>query len=219
MHSDYYVYEWYIKDTGHVFYVGKGRLNRIDEIRNRNKYFLAKYKKYKCMARKIKEGLTNEEACELEKITIKQRKESGEAECNFTYGGDGFSEGDLNPMYGVKLCGELNGFYGRHHSQETKALISAKRKGKGGQCGAENPMYGKGFKGKENPMYGRTGLSHPNSKMYVLEGEEEPLTYKECEKRFGIAFSRIYKEGGILTYKKSCTNKKLYEGKLLTRVK
>ena len=127
MHSDYYVYEWYIEDTGHVFYVGKGRLDRISEIRNRNKYFLAKYKKYKCMARKIKEGLTNEEACELEKVTIKQRKKSGEAECNFTYGGEGFSEGDLNPMYGVKLCGKLNGFYGRHHSQETKELISAKR--------------------------------------------------------------------------------------------
>lgn len=37
--------------------------------------------------------------------------------------------------------------------------------------------------------------------------------------RFGIAFSRIYEQGGYLVYKKSCTNKTLYEGKLLTRLK
>lgn len=151
MHTDYYVYEWYIEDTNHVFYVGKGRLRRINEIRNRNKYFLAIYNKYKCRARKIQTGLTNREACILEKETIKKRKLSGEAECNFTYGGEGFS--------------------------------------------------------------------HPNSKMYLLEGETKPLTYKECEKRFGIAFSRIYEQGGYLAYKKSCTNKTLYEGKLLTRLK
>lgn len=165
MHTDYYVYELYIEDTNHVFYIGKGRLYRINEIRNRNKYFLATYNKYKCKARKIHTGLTNKEACQLEKETIKKRKLSGEAECNFTYGGDGFSEGDLNPMYG------------------------------------------------------RKGLAHTNSKMYLLEGETEPLTYKECEKRFGIAFSRIYEQGGYLVYKKSCTNKTLYEGKLLTRLK
>lgn len=177
MHTDYYVYEWYIEDTNHVFYVGKGRLYRINEIRNRNKYCLAIYNKYKCKARKIQTGLTNKEACQLEKETIKKRKLSGEAECNFTYGGEGFSEGDLNPM------------------------------------------YGKGFKGSDNPMYGKKGFSHPNSKMYLLEGETEPLTYKECGKRFGIAFSRIYEQGDYLAYKKSCTNKTLYEGKLLTRLK
>lgn len=80
MHKDYYVYEWYIEDTNHVFYVGKGRLYRINEIRNRNKYFLAIYNKYKCKARKIHTGLTNKEACQLEKETIKKRKLSGEAE-------------------------------------------------------------------------------------------------------------------------------------------
>lgn len=90
MHTDYYVYEWYIEDTNHVFYVGKGRLRRINEIRSRNKYFLAIYNKYKCKARKIQTGLTNTEACSLEKETIKKRKLSGEAECNFTYGGEGF---------------------------------------------------------------------------------------------------------------------------------
>ncbi len=106
-----------------------------------------------------------------------------------------------------------------NNSQQTKELISQNRKGKGGRFGADNPMYGKGFKGSDNPMYGRKGSSHPNSKMYLLEGETKPLTYKECEKRFGIAFSRIYEQGGYLVYKKSCTNKTLYEGKLLTRLK
>lgn len=29
--ADYYVYEWFIKETGEVFYVGKGRGNRYKE--------------------------------------------------------------------------------------------------------------------------------------------------------------------------------------------
>jgi hypothetical protein len=55
--------------------------------------------------------------------------------------------------------GELNPFYGKTHSEETKALISKNRKGKGrdprpGTCSGEaNPMYGK-F-GKDNPNYGK----------------------------------------------------------------
>lgn len=219
MHKDFYIYEWYIEETGHVFYVGKGRLKSFKELHNRNRYFKNIYNKYKCNVRKIKEGLTNEEACQEEIKQIAFRKEKGEAECNFTLGGEGFSSGYLNPMYGVHMTGEENPFYGRKHTEETKQLISKHRKGKGGRFGRDNPMYGKGFKGKDNPMYGRTGIKRPNSKMYLLEGEENPMIYKECEKRFGIAFSRISETGGVLHYKKNTSNKNLYEGKTLTRIK
>ena len=222
MHNDFYVYEFYILETNHVFYVGKGRGNRINEISNRNKYFKNTYKKYKCGKRKIATSLTNQEALDLEAKLINEYKSKGECECNLTYGYDGFSEGDLNPMYGVHLVGELNGFYGRKHSEETKRLISEHRKGKGARFGKDNPMYGKGFKGKDNPMYGRTGFSHPNSSMYKfqIDGEDPVfMTYKECERKFGIAFSRISETGGILHYKKNTPNKELYEGLFLEKVK
>lgn len=232
------MYEWFKVDTLEVFYVGKGTGNRRFELHNRNPYFLNTYNKYKCAVRLVAQNLTNEEAFEIEQNRIHELKLKGQAKCNLSYGGKGWATGDLNPTaknphYGDKngmrthnidFSGKNNPFYGRKHTEQTKRLISLKRKGKGGQKGASNPMYGKGylFAGKNNPMYGRTGFKHPNSKMYLVEypdGTKETLTYKQCEKKFGIAFTRISKEeSGVLHYKKN-TPAKVYEGTRLTRVK
>lgn len=38
--------------------------------------------------------------------------------------------GENNPMFNVSLCGELNGMYGKHHSEETKEKISKAVTGK-----------------------------------------------------------------------------------------
>ena len=37
--------------------------------------------------------------------------------------------GKMNPMYGVRLCGERNGFFGKKHSAETKNKIRNARLG------------------------------------------------------------------------------------------
>lgn len=37
--NDYYVYEWFIEDSGEVFYVGKGRKQRYKTLKGRNKKF------------------------------------------------------------------------------------------------------------------------------------------------------------------------------------
>lgn len=211
----FYVYEWYRKDKDEVFYVGKGTGNRRYVNRDRSKRFLAIKEKAECHSRIVKDNLTNEEACALEIEQIAYRWGKGEAYCNYTSGGTGFATGIKNPNYSRDWRGNKNPFYGRKHSEETKAKISKNRKGKGGQYGKANPMYGKGMKGKENPMYGRTGTKHPNAKKYLVtysNGESEVLTSKACEKKFGIAFSRIRMTGGILTYKKNTKNKTLYEG-------
>jgi hypothetical protein len=62
-----------------------------------------------------------------------------------------------------KYCGELNGMYGKHHTEETKRKLSEANKGKGGFKGELNPMYGKtgekssnwkgGYKSKNLPLY------------------------------------------------------------------
>lgn len=64
--NDFYVYEWFIKDTGEVFYVGKGRGNRYKEFHDKA-YMAEKIRRtYDTGYRFVKTGLTEEEAIELE---------------------------------------------------------------------------------------------------------------------------------------------------------
>lgn len=223
---DFYVYEYYKRENDEVFYVGKGTKRRMYELHNRSKYFNAVYAKYDCDVRIFKDGLTNEEACKIERSRISVLKTIGQAYCNFTEGGTGFSTGELNPIFKriengtAKLFDgteNFQSFTGKRHSEESKALISKNRKGKGARFGKDNPMFGKGFKGKDNPMYGRKGDKHPNVVMYKViytDGEMERLGAKNCELKFGIAFERIRGVGGVLHYKKK-TNKSIYEGTVL----
>lgn len=218
----FYVYEYYKVENDEVFYIGKGTGRRIRELRNRNEYFKAIYNKYECAVRIVKNNLSNEEACKLERQLIAKSWKKGEAYCNLAEGGQGFSSGLLNPskLYPEKYLGDKNGFYGRKHSDETKQKISASRKGKGARFGEDNPMYGKGFKGEQNPMYGRRGTKHHNSKSYLIEyvdGTSETLHAKGCELKFGIAFTRIRNTGGVLSYKKRTPNV-IYEGALVTLI-
>lgn len=69
-HNDFYVYEWFIKDTGEVFYVGKGRGNRYKEYHDRA-YVAEKIKKlFDTESRFVATDLTEEEAIELESETM-----------------------------------------------------------------------------------------------------------------------------------------------------
>ncbi|MCG7345342.1 hypothetical protein MHZ92_14480 [Sporosarcina sp. ACRSL] len=228
----FYVYEYYKVDSDEVFYVGKGTGQRMFETHNRNKYFNAVLKKYDCNVRIVHDGLTNEEACEKEIERIAEMKAIGQAYCNFTNGGTGFSTGKLNPIHRrlrngevslfskKKFFGEKNGFYGRQHTEDTKRRISESRKGKGGQFGKDNPMYGVQRFGKDNPMYGRSGEKHHNAVIFEVEytdGNSERLTSKACEKKFGIAFVRIRETGGVLHYKNKSKNS-VYEGTVLRKV-
>lgn len=66
LHSDYYVYEWFVKDTGEVFYVGKGRGDRYKEY-HENAYEAEKIRKlYDVGIRFVAKNLTEEQALELE---------------------------------------------------------------------------------------------------------------------------------------------------------
>lgn len=236
--NNFYVYEWFIVDTNEIFYVGKGTGKRKNVIYNRNQYFKNIYNKYKCDVRIIHNNLSNEDACKKEIERISELKKIHQAKCNLTMGGTGFSTGKLNPTVknphfgksngmhtkNIDFKGDKNPFYGKKHSEETKLKISKSRKGKGGQHGSKNGMFGKGhlIAGNKNGMFGRKNFDNPNSKMYLIiykDKKTEYLTSKECEKKFGIAFLRIKDlEEGVIKYKKKTKNS-IYEGTIIKRVK
>ena len=86
----FYVYEWYIKDTQEIIYVGKGCRSRY-KVRKHNKFFNDMIKRYKCESRIIKSFENEKDAFDYEFIRIKELKEKGECVCNIYNGGTGGS--------------------------------------------------------------------------------------------------------------------------------
>lgn len=68
--TDFYVYEWFIKDTGEIFYVGKGRGNRFNTFHEKAYEAEKIRKQYDTSSRFIATNLTEEQAIELESKEI-----------------------------------------------------------------------------------------------------------------------------------------------------
>ena len=68
--NDFYVYEWFIKDTGEIFYIGKGRGDRYKEFHERA-YEAEKIRKiYNTDTKFVATGLTEAQALKLEEEEI-----------------------------------------------------------------------------------------------------------------------------------------------------
>lgn len=131
----YYVYEWYNIDTGHVFYVGKGTGGRAGKVSSssRNIYFYRYYCKNNCSYRIVRDNLSEKEAYVLENEICQKRKANGECECNL---------GDTSLCNGGSgLRGELNGMYGKKHTDEVKARLH-EINSDGRNKGEKNKQYG-----------------------------------------------------------------------------
>ena len=172
MENKYYVYEWYNKDTGEVFYVGKGCRNRYKNTSHRNKFFKDYYKTHNCDVRILFSELTDEQSYNKEIELIKYYKENTNYRLtNQTDGGEGNSlYGEQNPKFGkgYEIIGVKNPFYGKKHSEKTRNLLS-ELASEG--LGEKNPFYGKKhsvetkkkisqkqkgrYNGEKNPNYGK----------------------------------------------------------------
>lgn len=64
--TDFYVYEWYIKETGEVFYVGKGRGDRYKEYHERAYEAEKIRERFETDVRFVAKNLTEAQALELE---------------------------------------------------------------------------------------------------------------------------------------------------------
>jgi len=116
--KNFYVYEWFNTENGHVFYVGKGigdRAIRLSKT-HRNEYFLRYFNKYDCDFRIVKDNLTEKEAYRLENTIYQERRKNNECECNLA---DTSSENG-----GPSLKGDLNGMYNKTHSYEVRKKLS-----------------------------------------------------------------------------------------------
>lgn len=64
--TDFYVYEWFIKESGEIFYIGKGQGNRYKEYHARAYEAEKIRKQYETDSRFVATGLKEDEAIELE---------------------------------------------------------------------------------------------------------------------------------------------------------
>lgn len=85
----FYVYEWYNKDTGEIFYVGKGCGKRYLQTTKRNKYFTEYIKIHDCAVRIVKQFDDENDAFEYEHDRICELKKSHQCKCNLDNGGNG----------------------------------------------------------------------------------------------------------------------------------
>lgn len=81
-----------------MFYVGKGRGSRYKNVSQRNQYFKNYYNKYNCKVRKVKTGLDEDTAFQLEIYLIKDYRNKNQCQCNLADGGEGatYPEGSWN---------------------------------------------------------------------------------------------------------------------------
>ena len=120
--------------------------------------------------------LTKDEACDMEKILIKELKSN-----DYHYGYNLCSGGEG----ATGLFGEKNPNYGNHWSKEQRKRMSDMKKGKSSNISLdgkkrkstymknkwENDEYKKSMSGINAPCYGRTGEKHP---MYGRHGRYNP---------------------------------------------
>lgn len=85
----FYVYEWFVKETNEIFYVGKGCKNRYKEKTRRNKYFKSYLENFNCESRIIKQFDSEKEAFKYENKKIVELKKLNQAKCNLDNGGIG----------------------------------------------------------------------------------------------------------------------------------
>ena len=110
LHNDYYVYEWFIKDTGEIFYVGKGRGDRYKEYHERAYEAEKIREKYEVGIKFVAQNLTEEQALELESQEMTRiLNETNDRLTNriipfFTKRDNGYSRSPSTPAYAFETA-------------------------------------------------------------------------------------------------------------------
>jgi len=136
----YYVYEHWRLDRDECFYVGKGKAGRAFSSKNRNRHHKAICAKlsregFAMEVRMVATGLCEKKAFSLEIERIAFWREIGADLVNVTNGGEGTSgmrhTDEVKKHLSAMNKGKPAVFKGRHHTEEAKAILSAKAKLRG----------------------------------------------------------------------------------------
>ena len=84
----FYVYEWFIKNTNEVIYVGKGTERRY-KVRKHNLMFNEFLKRFDCDSRIVEWFENEQDAFDAESKRISELKGIGQCVCNINTGGKG----------------------------------------------------------------------------------------------------------------------------------
>lgn len=87
----YYIYQHRKADTNEIFYVGKGKSNRMNGLQGRNNYWKNIVLKHGFIAEKLFDGLDEELALLTEMEVIDSYRRQGIKLANLTNGGEGTS--------------------------------------------------------------------------------------------------------------------------------
>jgi hypothetical protein len=206
----FYVYEHIRKDTGAVFYVGKGSGKRCNHFANRGKFWNNFSKSKDNVEVRLPIQNVDEEfslLAEVELIDLYRRR--GVFLVNISDGGEGTSGwipseetrkriGEAN-KHTPKATGEKHGMFGKKHTAESLAKMSASHKGQ--LVGKNHPFYGKHHTdeakakvslarkgkcvGKDNPFYGKTHSPEVREKIRAVQlGRKQSLEQIEkCAKK------------------------------------
>lgn len=93
----FYIYEWYIKNTNEIIYVGKGSKKRYLS-KQHNNIFKELIKRFDCESRIIEYFENEQAAYEKEFERINELKEMGQCVCNKNIGGNGGGASRKNKM-------------------------------------------------------------------------------------------------------------------------
>lgn len=156
----FYVYEHWRPDKDVCFWVGKGHGNRAYDFR-RNRHYNSVVKKLSRLGmcvevRLVQSGLEEIAAFLLEKDRISFWRSNGVRLTNYTDGGEGVAGLKHSDATRQKIR-EKRKSQKVHHSAETRAKISAARKGV--LKGIKNPAHSKRLKGRKLAEYHKANIS------------------------------------------------------------
>lgn len=150
---------------------------------------------------KVIEDAPDDDWQSREKYWIKYYRNAGFNLTNQTDGGDGTlnpseetrakisaaTSGEMNPRFGVR--GENHPWFGKHHTAETKAKISATNRGltrspevrqriSNSLSGKNSPLFG--VKGKDHPLFGKKASEETKTLLSIQKtGEKNPMFGKK----------------------------------------
>lgn len=164
----FYVYEWFIKDTNEIIYVGKGSKRRYLS-KQHNSMFREFIKRFDCESRIIEYFESEEEAFKKEFDRISELKQCGQCVCNIAAGGYG---GGWSKS--IKTFSRWTDEARKHYSEHNVMKSEAQRK----RMSDNNPM-------KNEEVALRVGMARRRP---IIIGEMR----FSCAEEVALHFGRTY---------------------------